>query len=310
MSNYNSLKTIIDANIKRNGRQEITGQILNSVLNQMVSTLGVGYQFVGVATTATNPGTPDARVFYIATEKGTYPNFGGIQVTEDEVVVLCWESTWNKVLTGIYTKNGVDSALAQKANDDAVVHKTGDEDISGMKNFKDGVFLLDGELLLDSFSDDGNGMQSVTDLYLSSEFEHIHLHDYDRDADEERDIDDLIGTIFSKADSSNVYTKTEVDDLLSDVAHGSDLQDLEDYVNRDFAKKANTYTKTEVDGKLAEKANQDDVDDAFEYDHVRITALEDEMPAKANTTDLTALSGRVDSIESVVGDVNELLETI
>ena len=101
MSNYNSLKTTIDANIKQNGRQEITGQILNSVLNQMVTTLGAGYQFAGVATTATNPGTPDAKVFYIANGKGTYTNFGGLEVTEDEVVVLYWDSSWHKVSTGI-----------------------------------------------------------------------------------------------------------------------------------------------------------------------------------------------------------------
>lgn len=103
MSNYNSLKTTIDANIKQNGNQEITGQILNSVLNQMVTTLGAGYQFAGVATIepATDPGTPDAKVFYIANGKGTYTNFGGIEVTEDEVVVLYWDSSWHKVLTGI-----------------------------------------------------------------------------------------------------------------------------------------------------------------------------------------------------------------
>ena len=101
MSNYNSLKTTIDANIKQNGRQEITGQILNSVLNQMVTTLGAGYQFAGVATIDTNPGTPDAKVFYIANGKGTYEKFGGINVTEDEVVVLYWDSSWHKVSTGI-----------------------------------------------------------------------------------------------------------------------------------------------------------------------------------------------------------------
>lgn len=101
MSNYNSLKATIDANIKQNGRQEITGQILNSVLNQMVTTLGAGYQFAGVATIDTNPGTPDAKVFYIANGKGTYTNFGGINVTEDEVVVLYWDTAWHKVSTGI-----------------------------------------------------------------------------------------------------------------------------------------------------------------------------------------------------------------
>lgn len=101
MSNYNSLKTTIDANIKQNGNQEITGQILNSVLNQMVNTLGAGYQFAGVATINTNPGTPDAKVFYIANGKGTYEKFGGLEVTEDEVVVLYWDSSWHKVATGI-----------------------------------------------------------------------------------------------------------------------------------------------------------------------------------------------------------------
>lgn len=101
MSNYNSLKTIIDANIKQNGNQEITGQILNSVLNAIVTTLGVGYQFAGVATIATKPGSPDAKVFYIANGKGTYTNFSGIEVTEDDVVVLYWDSSWHKVSTGI-----------------------------------------------------------------------------------------------------------------------------------------------------------------------------------------------------------------
>ena len=114
MSNYNSLKTTIDANIKQNGRQEITGQILNSVLNQMVTTLGAGYQFAGVATTATNPGSPDAKVFYIANGKGTYTNFGGLEVTEDEVVVLYWDSSWHKVSTGIASQAKL-SELESKA---------------------------------------------------------------------------------------------------------------------------------------------------------------------------------------------------
>ena len=101
MSNYNNLKTSIDANIKQNGNQEITGQILNSVLNQMVNILGTGYQFAGIATIDTNPGTPDAKVFYIANGKGTYEKFGSLEVTEDDVVVLYWDSSWHKVSTGI-----------------------------------------------------------------------------------------------------------------------------------------------------------------------------------------------------------------
>ena len=101
MSNYTSLNAYINANIKQNGKREITGQILNSVLNAMVNTLGAGYQFAGVATPASNPGTPDAKVFYIANGKGTYTNFGGLDVTEDEVVVLYYDTEWHKVSTGI-----------------------------------------------------------------------------------------------------------------------------------------------------------------------------------------------------------------
>ena len=101
MANYQLLKADIDAKVYQNGHQEITGENLNYVLNQMVTTLGEGYQFAGVATTATNPGTPDAKVFYIANGKGTYTNFGGIEVTEDDVVVLYWDTAWHKEATGI-----------------------------------------------------------------------------------------------------------------------------------------------------------------------------------------------------------------
>ena len=124
MSNYNNLKTTIDANIKQNGNQEITGPILNSVLNQMVNILGTGYQFAGVATLdpATDPGTPDAKVFYIANGKGTYTNFGSLEVTEDEMVVLYWDSAWHKVATGIASQEKL-SELGQEVSEIAGVLK-------------------------------------------------------------------------------------------------------------------------------------------------------------------------------------------
>ena len=101
MANYQLLKADIDKKVYQNGEQEITGANLNAVLNAMVTTLGAEYQFAGVATIGTNPGTPDAKVFYIANGKGTYTNFGGIEVTENEVVVLYWDTVWHKEATGI-----------------------------------------------------------------------------------------------------------------------------------------------------------------------------------------------------------------
>ena len=82
MANYNDLKTGIDAVIKTNGRQEISGAALNAQLKNMITELGAGYQYMGVATPATNPGTPDANVFYLASGAGTYTNFGGIVINE------------------------------------------------------------------------------------------------------------------------------------------------------------------------------------------------------------------------------------
>ena len=101
MANYQLLKADIDEKVYENAQQKITGANLNAVLNAMVTTLGAEYQFAGVATIATNPGTPDAKVFYIANGKGTYEKFGGLEVTEDDVVVLYWDSSWHKASTGI-----------------------------------------------------------------------------------------------------------------------------------------------------------------------------------------------------------------
>lgn len=113
MGNYTTLKTTINANIRQNGNQEITGKILNSVLNAMVNTLGEGYQFAGIATTETDPGTPDAKVFYIAKGKGEYAHFWALDVTEDDVVFLVWDNAWHKVATGIAADAQLKEAMTE-----------------------------------------------------------------------------------------------------------------------------------------------------------------------------------------------------
>lgn len=113
MANYNNLKAGIDAVIKTNGRQEISGAALNTQLKNMITELGAGYQFMGVATPATNPDTPDANVFYLASEAGTYTNFGGIVINEGEVCALVWNGTWTKQVTGAATADKLNQ-LGQK----------------------------------------------------------------------------------------------------------------------------------------------------------------------------------------------------
>ena len=94
MAEYSALKAAINAYIKRNGRQQITGTLLNSILNAVVSSLGAGYQFMGVADGDTEPGTPDARVFYLA-PAGDYDNFGGTEVPAGSLGVFCYDSAWS-----------------------------------------------------------------------------------------------------------------------------------------------------------------------------------------------------------------------
>lgn len=65
------------------------GKVLKDLMNE-------GYQFRGVATPTTNPGTPDQKVFYIASKVGTYSNFGGIVVNDGEMTIFKYDTIWNK----------------------------------------------------------------------------------------------------------------------------------------------------------------------------------------------------------------------
>lgn len=95
--NYQALQEAIATAIKTNGEGEITGAILQSVLQSIVSIVGANYQYMGVATTSTNPGTPAGSVFYLTSTAGTYTNFNNIVVEDGKLTALMWDSTaWSK----------------------------------------------------------------------------------------------------------------------------------------------------------------------------------------------------------------------
>lgn len=94
MGNYENLKQSITEVIRTNGNQEITGAVLQSILLTIISTVGANATFAGIATPTTNPGTPDQNVFYIASEAGTYSNFGSIEL-QDGLSVLIWNGSWS-----------------------------------------------------------------------------------------------------------------------------------------------------------------------------------------------------------------------
>ena len=127
-----STKAVYDENNER----------LDNILGGLGDKIGIlknaGYLYAGVATIATNPDTPDAKVFYIANGKGTYEKFGGIEVTEDEVVVLYWDSAWHKVATGIASQ-----AKLSELNSDFKAYETkNDSDIQSLKGIDDRMKLL------------------------------------------------------------------------------------------------------------------------------------------------------------------------
>lgn len=97
MSQYSNLKSAITAVIKENGNNEITGNLLQQTLLAMVNSLGANYQFRGIATPATDPGTPDQNVFYFATEAGIYSNFGGTSLTGQSIIIIYWDGAWHFV---------------------------------------------------------------------------------------------------------------------------------------------------------------------------------------------------------------------
>ena len=119
MGDYAALKATINANIKANNNQEITGVVLNAVLNDMVDALAAGYLYKGIATPSTNPGTPDQDVFYIA-GAGTYPNFGNAVIEDGYLGILAyrnatWTSSSVKVGKEVQIVNDLTTGGAYKA---------------------------------------------------------------------------------------------------------------------------------------------------------------------------------------------------
>lgn len=96
MAKYSAIKAAVNAYIKQNGRKEITGKILNAVLNATIDSLGKFYQFAGEALPTDDPGTPDQNLTYLAGTAGTYTNFGGLTLDTQEIALLMWDGEWKK----------------------------------------------------------------------------------------------------------------------------------------------------------------------------------------------------------------------
>lgn len=123
MANYAQLKAAVQSVVKSNGAHEITGANLQTTLLNIINSLGANYTFAGIATPDTDPGSPDANVFYIA-PSGTYANFGSsYPVPVGNIGVFVWNGSWGKTSVKIqdftlgvtYTDSNDANAIIQSA---------------------------------------------------------------------------------------------------------------------------------------------------------------------------------------------------
>ena len=131
MSRYSAIKAATNAYIKTNGRQEITGAILNAVMIATIDSLGKFYQFVGNATPDTNPGVIDQNIAYLASTPGTYTNLGGFTIPAGEFAIIKFDGEWKKeVVVVIPTKVSElinDAGYITRAVSDLINYYTKDE---------------------------------------------------------------------------------------------------------------------------------------------------------------------------------------
>lgn len=166
MARWSILKAAINSIIKENNNREITGQALQNVLNNIISTLGENATFAGVATFATNPGLNGGPIFYTANTAGIYSNFGGAELKEGEVAILYWNSVeWAKI-TVVHPLVQAEGNSANKVMSQKAVTQALNDKING---------IYDREVLLtqDEFDALGGNIDSSKIYYIYEDDEEL-----------------------------------------------------------------------------------------------------------------------------------------
>ena len=116
MASFSNLISNIKNSIKNNGNNEITGDILQEALVNIIQSIAAGRLFVGIATQSTRPGSYDQNVFYIAIVPGVYPLFGGKTLENGNIGFFYnvdneWELTQVPLKVG--TESIIDGSITQ-----------------------------------------------------------------------------------------------------------------------------------------------------------------------------------------------------
>lgn len=161
--NYEYLKTNIADVIKTNGNQEITGQLMQDALFALIENLGEGWQFGGVVHASDSPELwEDVRAFYLAAEKGTYVNFGGVEVTEFSVIV--YDEEYGVLSLGVPFGSDTEGEIAALAERVSALEgkfpiKTGDIADAAVTTDK----IANGAIISDKIGDDSVTTAKIAD---------------------------------------------------------------------------------------------------------------------------------------------------
>jgi hypothetical protein len=136
--NYEQLRNDIIEVIRTNGNEEITGEVLQFVLLEMVSGLGAGYRFLGTCTPSTEPQEPDGASFYVG-GAGDYQNFGGVNVDAGYICFFKWDgSAWS--YSPLKVTQPVDAEITEDGQNPVCGGAIYDE----FKKLRDGGYLFAG----------------------------------------------------------------------------------------------------------------------------------------------------------------------
>lgn len=110
---FTNLKNAISEDIKQNGQQQITGDMLQAHLISIINTLGKNATFAGVATPSTEPVAQEGLAFYLAGQKGYYAFLGGATIEDGLYVFSNASGLWQgeKVLDTTAIEAAISSAL-------------------------------------------------------------------------------------------------------------------------------------------------------------------------------------------------------
>ena len=215
--------------------------------------------------------------------------------TKTEVDTLLANKANTSAIIDAYSKTEVNDLLDDKANVDDIIDAYTKTEVDGLLNAK-----VDSANIVTTLSSSSTDAQIPSAKTVFDAIESVSAG-VPADVYSKTDVDDLLA---NKADTSAIidaYTKTEVNNLMDAKANANDVYaktDVDDLLSTkaDSADIIDAYTKEEVDDLLADKADSSSLIDAYTKEEVN-TLLDD----KVNTDDL------VDAYSKE--EVNNLLNT-